>query len=244
VSAGSPPLIQSARRFLFIVCAALAISSRAAAQPAAEVPSAAREVAQLLVPQDRFVAEQVEIVRRIYAEAAKTSADAIQFEQQYPGLNEAVGEAIEPDVRQLATEQYPQIISSISAHYAGSVSQAELDAVRLFLTSADGRRLVENLYSAFDIEAIVADAAANGAPSAAAIAETASRARQRAAASLGSGNARPGAIPSEKFDSLQQSAMEMSRAYLTAADTEWEQRISIILIGAIDAHIKSRPSAN
>jgi hypothetical protein len=213
-----------------------------AAQPATDVPEAARKVAQMLVPQELFVAEQVEIVRRIYAEAAKTSADAIQFEQQFPGLNAAVGAAIEPEVRQLATDHYPEIIAQISTYFAGSVATADLEQVQLFLATDVGRRLVEQGYVAFDREAIVADAAANGAPSVAAIADAAMRARQTA--SLGSVASRPASIPSEKLDAIQQSAMEMSRAYLTAADYEWEQRLSIILIGAIDKHVKGRSPAN
>jgi hypothetical protein len=230
------PRIGRASRLIALLCLALAAPARPEAPAAA---ASAHELAALMVPEELFVAEQLEIVRRIYAEASKTSADAIQFEQQFPGLNAEVGVALEPDIRALAAEQHKAIVAQLASDLAARMQVSEIETLRAYMASAGGRELVRRGYQAFDIGAIVADSAAHGAPSAETIAAANRRARDAAMRSR-TGQPQP---PAEMLELAQDRAMEASRAYLTPADDEWESRMSMILMGAIEKALAARSQA-
>lgn len=210
-------------------------------------PDDARRVAELLVPHDLFVSEQVEIVRRIYADAARTSQDAILFEQQYPGLNAEVGEAIEPEVAVLASGQHREIVDALAGSLSAQLAPSDIGAVRAFLATEAGVALVRGTYAQLDLTAIAADAAERGAPSVDTLAAVGIRAREQALADL-SAEAQAEVEEADRLSQgglrrAQEAAMEVSRAYLTADDQTWESRLSLILMAAIEKAIESREAA-
>jgi hypothetical protein len=92
---------------------------------------AARALAHLLFPLDRFVAARIGFDRIDYEDDIRTSIDAALLEADHPGLNDAVWATLEPEFRSKAAADWPVFIERAINIYVRRLTASDIDRLRM-----------------------------------------------------------------------------------------------------------------
>ncbi|MEO1045940.1 MAG: DUF2059 domain-containing protein [Pseudomonadota bacterium] len=128
------------------------VAEAAAAAPEATpaVLQKSRQLALLVAPIDMIIEANAENTRKSMATMAETDSTLKVLLSTYPGIDEAMYNALIPIVDQALIARHDDLVSRVSAIYVKTFTEAELDKILETYDSDLGRKIVALEYGSVD----------------------------------------------------------------------------------------------
>jgi hypothetical protein len=152
------------RALLFLAAAALAAPAIAqspsapAAAPVNEISPEALELAKLVEPAGESTTLALNAAKTGFFQVLKGSPDSAAMEAEYPGIYQAVWEAMEPLMRETLTADTPKLWTKLARLYTQRLTPSEIAGLRRFYSTPVGQKMIRAMSQQADLAPIIESA--------------------------------------------------------------------------------------
>ena len=202
----------------------------------AEVRADALALAQLVEPAEEGMAVAMAAGKEGFFKLLEEDADSASLEADYPGISQAIWDAMEPLMRESTAADMPKLWDALANLYIERLTPAEIAGLRRFYGSPAGRKMVRLMNEKTDVGAIIEATAksANGEISREAFEKAQKPARAAAARAIGPEDEAALAdlsksIPMPKLYALGAEVQRITFAWMNAPDPEFDAKLEKVV---------------
>ena len=237
-----------------LIAAALALALGVPAPAAAQAPAnrsaaaiaapTAAALARAVAPAELMVPLEVDIGRQAILSLSSLDDDGKALEAEYPGIWQAVWNAIEPEVRRYVEADHPKFWTKLEGLYSSRLTEREGQGLLAFYRSPTGQKLLRTMLAGLDSPSLIAGVAGsdNGNLTAEQLKAATDAARLKVLQSMGPAdeeqlNALMNVITLDKFRSVGADTQRLTLDWVNSEDPAFDAKLEKLMKAALEAHM-------
>ena len=225
-------------------------AAQAAASTTVEAPATAATAAALartVAPAELMISLEVEVARKAILSLPTLDADAKALEVKYPGIWQAVWNAVEPKMRQSVETDFPSFWSRLEEIYLSRLTENEAQGILAFYRSSTGQKMLRATLTGFDAAPLIADLvkSEDSTITAEQMESAARRARLKGLQTIGPADEEQftrltKSVSLDKFRAIGAETQKLTAEWVNKDDPEGEAELQTLMEAAMEEHMSNR----